>query len=51
MDLNDYFDPVGLDQPEYLLLSGDESFSRNVAVHTPDNPIRDLDRYQIALIA
>jgi len=50
MDLNDYFDPVGLDQPEYLLLSGDESFSRNVAVHTPDNPIRDLDRYQIALI-
>jgi len=50
MDLNDYFDPVGLEQPEYLLLSGEETFSRNIAVHTPDHPIRDLDKYHVALI-
>ncbi|MFZ5940583.1 MAG: formimidoylglutamase [Bacteroidota bacterium] len=50
MDLNDYFDPVGLERPAFTLLSEEDTFSRNIVVHTPDHPIRDLDRFHLALI-
>lgn len=50
MDLNGYFDPVSLDRPEFHLLPEKYSFSRNISIHTPDNPIRNLEDYQLALI-
>ncbi len=50
MDLNGYFDPVSLDRPEFHFLPEKYSFSRNIAIHTPDQPIRDLDRFQLAII-
>lgn len=50
MDLNGYFDPVSLERPEFLLLPEKYSFSRNISIHTPDNPIKQLDTYQVALI-
>ncbi len=50
MDLNGYFDPVSLDRPEFHFLPEKHSFSRNISIHTPDQPIRDLNRYQLALI-
>jgi formiminoglutamase len=50
MDLNGYFDPVSLDRPEFHFLPEKYSFSRNISIHTPDQQIRDLDRYQLALI-
>lgn len=50
MDLNGYFDPVSLERPEFHLLPENFSFSRNIAIHTPDQPIRDLDQYQLAII-
>lgn len=50
MDLNGYFDPVSLERPEFHLLPEKYSFSRNISIHTPDNPIKQLDTYQIALI-
>ncbi len=50
MDLNGYFDPVSLERPEFQFLPEKQSFSRNISIHTPDQPIRDLERYQLALI-
>lgn len=50
MDLNGYFDPVSLERPEFHLLPEKYSFSRNISIHTPDNPIRQLDHYKVALI-
>ncbi|MCF8225864.1 MAG: formimidoylglutamase [Bacteroidales bacterium] len=50
MDLNGYFDPVGLNRPEFNLLPDEYSFSRNIAIHTPDQPIRNLDQYTVVLI-
>jgi len=50
MDLNGYLDPVSLERPEFNYLEGDESFSRNISVHTPDHPIRELDKHQVAII-
>src|SRR6056297_3388788 len=50
MDLNGYFDPVSLDRPGFHLLPEKYSFVRNISIHTPDRPIRNMDQYQVALI-
>jgi formiminoglutamase len=50
MDLNGYFDPVSLERPAFKYLAGNESFSHHISVHTPDHPIRELDKHQVALI-
>ena len=50
MDLNGYLDPVSLERPEFEYLEGGESFSHHISVHTPDHPIRELDKHQVAII-
>ena len=50
MDLNGYFDPVSLERPEFEYLDNNESFSHHISVHTPDQPIRELDQHQVALV-
>ncbi len=50
MDLNAYFDPVSLERPEFEYLDNSESFSHHISVHTPDLPIRELDKHQVAII-
>jgi len=50
MDLNGYFDPVSLERPEFEYLDNKESFSHHITVHTPDHPIRELDKHQVALM-
>ena len=50
MDLNGYLDPVSLERPEFEYLGGKESFSYHISVHTPDHPIRELDKHQVAII-
>jgi formiminoglutamase len=49
MDLNGYFDPVSLERPEFEYLDNQEAFSHHITVHTPDQPIRDLDNHQVAI--
>lgn len=49
MDLNGYFDPVSLERPEFEYIDNSESFSHHISVHTPDRPIRDLDRHRVAI--
>ncbi len=50
MDLNGYFDPVSLERPEFEFLEDNESFSHHISVHTPDQPIRELDKHQVAIV-
>ena len=50
MDLNGYFDPVSLERPKFEYLNENESFSRHISVHTPDQPIRELDKHQVAIV-
>lgn len=50
VDLNDYFDPVSLDRPGFHFLPEQHSFSRYISIHTPDQPIRNLGKHQVALI-
>jgi len=50
MDLNGYFDPISLERPEFEYIDNREAFSHHITVHTPDHPIRELDKYQVAII-
>ena len=50
MDLNGYFDPVSLERPDFEYLEDNESFSHHISVHTPDHPIRELDKHQVAIL-
>ena len=50
MDLSGYFDPVSLERPEFEYLNNQEAFSHHISVHTPDMPVRDLDRHRVAII-
>jgi arginase family enzyme len=49
MTIADYFEPVSLERPEFEYLDNRESFSHHISVHTPDQPIRELDRHQVVL--
>ncbi|MEN8156003.1 MAG: formimidoylglutamase [Bacteroidota bacterium] len=49
MDLNGYFDPVSLERPEFEYMDNREAFSHHISVHTPDRPIRELDKHQVVI--
>jgi formiminoglutamase len=50
MDLNGYFDPVSLERPEFEFLEDAVSFSHHLSIHTPDQPIKNLEKFQVALV-
>ncbi len=50
MNLNDYFSPVSLDKPDVTYLNPENTLSRYIDIHTPDNPIQNIDQYTIAII-
>ncbi|MFW5821550.1 MAG: hypothetical protein ACOCWA_09675 [Bacteroidota bacterium] len=49
MNLNDYFDPVSLEKPEFSHLKAENTMSRAITIHTPDSPIRNIADYNIAI--
>lgn len=50
MSLNGYFDPVSLERPELEYLDNQEAFSHHISIHTLDQPIRELDKHQVAIM-
>jgi len=50
INLNDYFDTVCIEKPDYELISGASSFSHNITIHTDNNPITGIEKYRIAII-
>ncbi|MCK4920592.1 MAG: arginase family protein [Bacteroidales bacterium] len=50
MDLNLYFNPVSLEKPSLNYLSDSESFARSVNIHTPDTPIANIEKYDVAIM-
>lgn len=51
VDLNDYFNPVSIEKPDYEYLTGPAGFSHNITIHTENNPIKELKRFRIAILA
>ena len=50
VDLNDYFNPVSIEKPDYEHLTGPAGFSHNITTHTENSPIKDLKRFRIAIL-
>lgn len=48
--LNDYFNPISIERPEFDHLSGPAKFSHNIAAHTDNMPLNDVGKYRIAII-
>jgi formiminoglutamase len=50
VDLNDYFNPVSIEEPVFEHLSRQAGFAHNITVHTENTSIKDLSKYKIALL-
>lgn len=50
MTLQDFLDPVSLDKPENPFISGANTFSKNITVHTPNFEIKNISSYDIAIV-
>lgn len=49
IDLNDYFNPVSIERPEFEYLSKQAWFPHNITVHTDSAPIKDIGKFKIAM--
>jgi arginase family enzyme len=49
IDLNDYFNPVSIERPEFGHIAEQAGFPHNINIHTESNPVRDTGNYKIAI--
>src|SRR5512133_533729 len=49
VDLNDYFNPVSIEGPDFEYLTGQAGFPHNITIHTDNSPVKDISKYKIAL--
>ncbi len=49
-DLNDYFNPVSIESPEFQCLSDHAGFPYNISIHTESTPLKELSKFKIALL-
>ncbi len=50
MNIRDYCNPVALEKPANHHLADKAVFCRNIYIHTPDTPVRELDSFHLAII-
>lgn len=50
VDLNDYFNPVSIEEPVFEHLSRQAGFAHNISIHTENFPIKELGKYKIAIL-
>jgi formiminoglutamase len=50
VNLNDYFNPVSIERPEFEHLTGQAVFPHNINIHTENNPVKDISKYKIAIL-
>ncbi len=50
VDLNDYFNPVSIESPDYVYLTGQAVFPHTIKIHTENAPVREIGKYRIALL-
>ena len=49
VDLNDYFNPVSIESPDFEHLTAQAGFPHNITIHTDNTPVKDIGKYKIAL--
>lgn len=50
VDLNDYFNPVCIESPDFDHISEQSGFPHNITIHTENSPIKDISRFRIAIL-
>jgi formiminoglutamase len=50
VDLNDYFNPVSIEEPVFEHLNRQAGFPHNIAIHTENFSLKDISKYKIALL-
>ena len=50
LNLNDYFNPVSIEEPDFEHLTAQAVFPHNVAVNTESTPVSNINKYKIALL-
>jgi arginase family enzyme len=50
IDLNDYFDPVSIDDPGSGHLTAQAAFPHNISIHTESNPVINIDKFRVAIL-
>jgi formiminoglutamase len=49
-NLNDYFNPVSIEEPDFEHLTGQAVFPHNISIHTDNNAVTDIGKYKIAIL-
>lgn len=49
VDLNDYFNPVSIEGPDFEHMTSQAGFPHNIAIHTDNTPLKDISKYRIAI--
>ena len=49
VDLNDYFNPVSIEGPEFEHLTAQAGLPHNITIHTDNSPVKDIGKYKIAI--
>jgi formiminoglutamase len=49
-DLNEYFNPVSIESPVFEHLASQAGIPHNIAIHTENRPLKDVNRYKIAIL-
>jgi len=50
LDLNDYFNPVSIESPDFEYLTTQAGFPHNITIHTENSPVKDITKYKIAIL-
>jgi arginase family enzyme len=50
VDLNDYFNPVSIEEPVFEHLTRQAGFAHNITIHTENSSLKDLSKFKIALL-
>jgi arginase family enzyme len=50
INLNDYFNPVSLEGPDFEHIAAQAGFPHNITIHTESRPVKDIGKYKIAIL-
>jgi formiminoglutamase len=50
VDLNDYFNPVSIESPDFEYMTTQAGFPHNISIHTENSPVKDISRFKIAVL-
>ena len=50
VDLNEYFNPVSIEGPDFEHLKGQSVFPHNISIHTDNTPVKDIGKFKIAIL-